>query len=91
MNITKIKRILAEKGIGSPLNRLMYTAEEIRQMKLEHPIIPKKRKTVYKKGITITNGYFIMDKRFVSRESAERFRLWNYQKNPSPWRVIEIK
>ena len=33
MNVTKIKRKLAKWGIGNPVNMLLYTTEEIEQMK----------------------------------------------------------
>lgn len=32
MNTTKIKRISARFGIGSPLNQLIYTSDEIKKM-----------------------------------------------------------
>lgn len=33
MNITKLKRRLAKRGIGDPLNQLVYTGKEIEEMK----------------------------------------------------------
>lgn len=48
MNLTKIKRELAKKGVGNPLDALLYDSEEIEEMKKSGEIIthyePKVRK-----------------------------------------------
>lgn len=78
MEITTIKRKLADHGIGDPLNRLFYSGKEI-----QRDLFIKKNKGLW----AIQVGKIIVDKTFISKKSAEEWAEWNY-KGRGNYRVI---
>ena len=95
MKITKIKRILAKLGIGNPINRLVYSTEEVDVMKksgeitsyqlkkYKAPLFREKNKGKW--GIQV--GKIIVNISFTTKEEAEKWAEWNY-KGSGNYRVI---
>lgn len=88
---TKIKRILARFGIGSPLNILIYTREEIEKMPKfsfeeprrgrGRPVGSKNRKSSSaRKAFVIKHGRIIVTAiSFDTFEEAFKWAEWNYK------------
>ena len=96
INTTKIKRELAKKGIGNPLNQLLYDDNEIEEMKEKGLIGVKKPKVkkiakwvIDNKGkYAVVVGKIIVHKAFETRAEAIKWRNWNYKDHSL--RVIKL-
>lgn len=85
--IVKLKRKLAEIGIGNPINQLLYTTEEIEKMRSESKITEytkKKYKTPsfrekHKGKWGVQVGRIIVNVAFQTKQEAQEWADWNYE------------
>ena len=93
MNITKIKRNLAKMGIGDPLNMLIYTVEEIAEMRKNGEVMtirpPRKYHLKQKPGYHIKSGKILVNQVFETYDEAQKWATWN-SKGRGNWTIVKI-
>jgi hypothetical protein len=88
-----LKRKLAKMGIGNPLEMLLYTTQEIEDMR-KQGMFPKFQKRERKVKVREPNTYQIMvgkfriNKVFKTWEEAMYWAKWNY-KGQKGWKVTK--
>jgi hypothetical protein len=101
--IFKIKRKLAEFGLGDQLLKLFKTSDEIKKMKEYGKIVTKFRpSTIYNSHIRKNkngrfrimvrigiNYQFVKGAVFDSESRAKEWGLWNYKGDTNNWKIVE--
>lgn len=96
MILFKLRRKLAELGIGDPLLTLLKTTEEIKNMtKLEKIIKPitnfKNTAGKYAIEYGMQEKYKQIPGFFRTEDDARKWALWNYKGRTDCWRIILIQ